>query len=50
MVELNGLIKGVTWEIQNKRTPLIVEGDSMVIINLAKRIMHGATINQVSCN
>ena len=44
------MINGVTWAIQNQRTPLIVEGDSMVIINLTRRIMHGATINQVSCN
>ena len=50
LVELDGLPNGVAWEIQNQRTPLIVEGDSMVIINIAKRIMNGATINQVSRN
>ena len=50
LAELDGLINGVTWAILNQRTLLIVEGDSMVIINLAKRIMHGVTINQVSGN
>ena len=50
MEELDGLINGVSWAIQNQRTSLIVEGDSMVKINLANRIMHGVTINHVSRN
>ena len=36
LAELDGLINGVTWVIQNQKTPLIVDGDSMVIINLTK--------------
>ena len=40
----------MTWEIQNMRTPLIINGCAMVIINIAKRIMNGVAINQVSRN
>ena len=45
LADLDGLLNRVAWAIQNQRTPLIVEGDSMVIINIAKRIMNEEAIN-----
>ena len=50
LVELEGLINGLSWSLQQKKTPLTMEGDSMVITNIAKRIQHGEAISQVSKN
>ena len=39
--ELDGLLIGVSWDIKHKLTPLIVEGDSLFIINMANKITEG---------
>ena len=49
-MKLEGLINGVVWAIQNHRIPLIVKGDSQEVINIARRLMNGASISQVSRN
>ena len=49
-MELEGLINGVMWEIQNQRIPLIAEGNLEVVINIARRLMNGASISKVSRN
>ena len=48
--ELEALINGLSWSLQQKKTPLTVEGDSLVITNISKRIQHGEAISQVSKN
>ena len=50
MVELEGLINGISWALQKEKTLLVVEGDSQVIINIAHRLQHGATTSQVLKN
>ena len=35
MVGLEGLINGLSWNLQMGKTPLVVEGDSQIIINMA---------------
>ena len=50
MAELEGLINGISWALQKEKTPLLVEGDSQVIINIARRLQHGAATSQVSKN
>ena len=45
LAELDGLLNRVTWAIQNRKTPLLIEGELMVIINIAKRIINIVGIN-----
>ena len=50
MVELEVLINGLKWAMQTGKIPLVAEGDSQIIINLARRLQSGALTTQVSKN
>ena len=50
MVELEGLINRISCALQSEKTPSMVEGDSRIIINIARRLQHGATTSQVLNN
>ena len=44
MVELEGLVSGLKLELQQQWTPLVVDGDSLVIISIVLKIQQGSTI------
>ena len=50
MAELEGLMNGLKWALQIGKTPLVAEGDSQIIINLAHRLQSGTSTAQVSNN
>ena len=50
MVELEGLINGLIWARQTKKMPLMVEGDSQIIINMARKLQAGSLTPQISKN
>ena len=50
MVELEGLINGLNWVVKIGKTPLVVEGDLQIIINIVHRLQSGASTSQVSKN
>ena len=50
MAELEGLINGLIWAKQMGKIPLVVEGDSKIIINIACRLQAGSLTSQVSKN
>ena len=50
MAELVGLINDLNWAKKTGKTPLVVEGDSQIIINIAHRLQAGSLTTQVSKN
>jgi ribonuclease HI len=48
VVELWGLTRGLQLAIENNFTKMVVEGDSLVIINLFGRILNGADPERIS--
>ena len=50
MAELEGLINGLIWARQTRKMPLMVEGDSQIIINTARKIQEGTLTSQISKN
>ena len=50
MAELEGLINGSKWAVKTGKTPLVVEGGSHFVINLARRLQSGTSTAQVSKN
>lgn len=50
MAELEGLINGLIWAKQTRKIPLVVEGDSQIIINMARKLQTGSLMTQVSKN
>ena len=50
MAELEGLINGLIWAKQTDKLPLVVEGDSQIIINMARKLQAGSLMTQVSKN
>jgi len=50
LVELEGLWQGLTLAQDNSFFPLIIEGDSQIIINMATKLMQGAPIHKISNN
>ena len=50
MAELEGLINGLNWEKKTGKFPLVVEGDSQIIIKITRKIQAGSLMTQVSKN
>ena len=50
MAELEGLINGLIWAKETGKLPLVVEGDSQIIINMAHKLQVGSLMTQVSKN
>ena len=50
MAKLEGLINGLTWAKQTSKLLLVVEGDSQIIINIARKLQEGSLTTQVSKN
>ena len=50
MAELEGLINGLIWAKQTGKLPLVVEGDSQIIINNARKLQAASLTSQVSKN
>ena len=50
MAKIEGLINGLKWVIQTGENPLVAEGDSQIINNLAHQLQSSASTSQVSKN
>ena len=50
MAGLEGLINGLIWARKTKKMPLMVEGDSQIIINMARKLQAGSLMSQISKN
>jgi len=50
VAELEGLVMVLSWAIRKGWTPLVVEGDSKIIIAMAARLQNGSTIAKNSHN
>ena len=50
MAELEGLINVLIWAKQTGKLPLVVEGDSQIIINMDRKLQAGSLTTQVSKN
>ena len=50
VVEMEGLSIGLTWALDMNWTPLILEGDSLLIINMDTRLQEGSTGSKVPNN
>ena len=48
--ELEGMIFGMEWAIQKNWSPIIIEGDSLLIITMAKRLQAGSLEGKLSMN
>lgn len=48
--ELEGLWQGLNLAQQHSYFPLIIEGDSQILINMAQQIIHGTPVNKLSCS
>lgn len=48
--ELRGLLEGLTMATQQGWLPLILEGDSQVILQLANKLLHGKSVSKVADN
>ena len=46
--EIEGLIQGLEWVLENFHEPLIVEGDSQMVICLASKLQNGSQSSKVS--
>ena len=50
MAKLEGLINGLIWAKKTGKLSLVVEGDSQIIINTARKLQAGSLMSQVSKN
>ena len=50
MAKLEGLINGLIWAKKTGKLPLVVEGDSQIIINTTRKLQVGSLTYQVSKN
>ena len=50
LAELEGLIHGLRWASSQPWSPLLVEGDSRLIISLVTRLQAGSNISKISNN
>ena len=50
MVELRGLLEGLTMATKQGWLPLILEGDSQVILQMATKLLHGKLVSKVADN
>ena len=50
MAELEGIINGLNWAVQIRKTPLVAEGDLHIIINISRQLQSSASTSQVSKN
>jgi len=48
--ELKGLWQGLNLAQRHTFFPLIIEGDSQILINMAQQIIQGAPVNKLSCS
>lgn len=49
-VELEGLWQGLNLVQQHSYFPLIIEGDSQILINMVQQIIQGTPVNKISCS
>ena len=47
-VEIEGLIQGLEWVLENFHKPIIEEGDSQLVILLASKLYNGSQSTKVS--
>ena len=50
IAKLEGLINGLIWAKQTGKPPLVVEGDSQIIINMTRKLQARSLMIQVSKN
>lgn len=50
MVELKALLAGLNMVMTNGWFPLIIEGDSQIILQMAMNLLHGKSVNKVADN
>ena len=48
MAELNGLLQGIKIAFTHALFPLVVEGDSALILNLANKLQNGTSSSKIS--
>ena len=46
--EIEGLIQGLEWVLENFQEPIIVEGDSQMVIHLTSKLHNGSQSSKVS--
>ena len=50
LAELEGLVQGLKWAADMGWSPLIVEGDSRLIISMETRLQVGSSTSKISQN
>ena len=50
VAELRGLLEGLTMATQKGWLPIILEGDSQVILQMATKLLHGRPVSKVADN
>ena len=50
VIELEGMLLDMDWAIKQRWLPLILEGDSLLIINMARRLQAGSIVSKISKN
>jgi ribonuclease HI len=49
-VELKALLAGINMVVTNRWFPVIIEGDSQIILQMAMNLLHGKLVNKVADN
>jgi ribonuclease HI len=49
-VDMDGIMEGFRFALQNQWTPMVIEGDSRVIVEMARKIQTGAKVSKVARN
>ena len=49
-IELEGMLLDMDWAIKQRWFPLILEGDFLLIINMARGLQAGSTVSKISNN
>ena len=50
VVELKGLLAGLAMVAQHEWLPIILEGDSQIILQIATKLLHGKPLSKVVDN